>query len=148
MPIVFTKGDIFEIDAEVLVNPVNCVGVMGAGLAKEFKARFPGHYEFYKENCDDGAVSIGQLGGGVYNDKHIVYLPTKLHWKDPSKLEYIEEALKSLKRHIINFKHSSVAIPALGCGLGGLDWKDVKQLIKDTLNDIDFCTIYAIEPKV
>lgn len=148
MPLIFSKEDIFNLDVKVVVNPVNCVGVMGAGLAKEFKARFPNHYEAYKEHCNEGLVKIGGLGGTPEsNGQMVTYLPTKQHWKDPSKLEYIEEALKSLKNYIITHKWPSVAIPALGCGLGGLHWKDVKQLIKTYLNDINFCTVYALEPR-
>ena len=147
MPLIFTKANIFDLDVEVLVNPVNCVGVMGAGLAKEFKNRFPDHYKFYKEMCEEGNVEIGGLGGSHIDGQVIIFLVTKLHWKDPSKLEYIEEALESLKNYIITHKRRSVALPALGCGLGGLAWKDVKELIKEHLENIPNCEIYSLEPR-
>ena len=148
MPIKFVKGDIFQSNAKVLVNPVNCVGVMGAGLAKEFKKRYPGHYSFYKKLCDEGSLKKGSLGGTPESDgKMVTFVTTKLHWKDSSTLEHIEAALKSLQNFIITHKWPSMAVPALGCGLGGLPWKDVKQLIESTLNNLD-CDISVYKPGV
>jgi len=126
----FKNKDIFKSSAECLVNPVNVVGVMGAGLALQFKTRYKLNYITYKEACDEGYIRIGCGLNVKEYDKYIFNFPTKKHWKDPSKLEYIELGLIDLAEHIFQFDINSVAIPALGCGLGGLDWNDVRPLIE------------------
>ena len=128
----YVFGNIFDSDAEALVNPVNCVGVMGAGLALQFKQRFPGNYRYYKRECKEGRIALGQVlvvPISMTNPKYIINLPTKKHWKDKSHLWVIGNGLAALRREINELDIKSVAIPALGCGLGGLGWEVVKDKI-------------------
>lgn len=122
------KGSIFDSDADAIVNAVNCVGVMGAGLAKAFKYKFPHMVEQYEVKCKLGLLRPGQLDIYVIDStpKYIINFPTKDDWKDPSLMEYIYDGISALHYEVFKWKMKSVAIPALGCGLGGLDWKDVK----------------------
>jgi O-acetyl-ADP-ribose deacetylase (regulator of RNase III) len=131
-----TSGNIFEADTQGIVNPVNCVGVMGAGLAKKFKQFYPDMFEAYKEQCTKGELQPGtiftwvvDLWGEPVSAHYIFNFPTKKHWRDPSTISYIRSGLttlvKVMKRHDVH----SVALPALGCGLGGLEWPEVKDLI-------------------
>ena len=139
--ITFTKGDLFESQAEALVNPVNCVGVMGKGLALQFKQRFPENFKLYADFCKADRVRIGVMfvteASNLTESRWIINFPTKLHWRDPSKLEWIESGLKDLRRFLIENKVQSVAIPALGAGLGGIDWKDVRRLIECELAGLE-----------
>lgn len=129
--------DIFRIKADLMVNPVNCVGVMGAGLARKFVDRFPSILQKYKWDCLSGVLDIGKPT--IYN-RHIICFPTKYHWRDPSKLIYINSGLLRL-REFVKFGQS-IAIPALGCGLGGLFEKDVIPMIVRYMMDSDFKTVY------
>jgi len=135
----YRSGNIFETEAKAIVNPVNCVGVMGKGLAKEFKKKFLENFIFYKQECDSGNVHLGRMCS--YFDegslKYIINFPTKNHWKDKSNLSDIEEGLKDLVRFIKEENIHSIAIPALGCGLGGLDWEEVKQKMEDLLGVLE-----------
>ena len=135
MPVFTTvRGDIFDSGAKALVNPVNCVGVMGAGLAKQFKQRYPGVAYQYEIDCRAGQVRTGQVNVyPTYGPRYIINFPTKRHWQNPSKIEYIESGLKSLDGALAERGISSVAIPALGAGLGGLDWTEVEKLIRSEL---------------
>lgn len=132
-------GDIFEIEADILVNPVNCVGVMGKGLALQFKKRFPDMFVKYKENCSDG-FQPGELFCSYTNDKLIVNFPTKNHWKDKSEYHYISDGLEALTK-VLSFVYTLttnpiiIAMPALGCGLGGLEFSKVKELIENEFKD-------------
>jgi len=126
-------GDIFAINVDVLVNPVNTVGVMGKGLAKQFKERYPDMFEDYVRICRKG-FDIGQLH--VYHvsmDKTIINFPTKKHWKDPSSYDYIEAGLKQLTRYLNKNPVETIVIPPLGCGLGGLDFNIVNKMISNIL---------------
>ena len=136
-------GSIFHANVDALVNPVNCVGVMGAGLALAFKQNFPKMFGWYQLKCAEGEVKIGEVMFYHTDGPIIVNFPTKHHWKDPSRIEYIETGLKDLRRAITTSHTSdfhipitSIAIPALGCGLGGLEWNEVKPLIVDSLADL------------
>lgn len=141
----FHQGDIFESDAQALVNPVNCAGVMGAGLALEFKKRYPEMFKWYMMCCTIDAFQIGDVG--VWNlppeaapRKFIINFATKNHWREKSKLEYILQGLHNLKWEIGQHKIESIALPQLGCGLGGLQWKDVRPLLTGfaiTIPDVD-----------
>lgn len=130
------KGNIFNSDCEFLVNPVNCVGVMGKGLALEFKNKYPLNFEIYKKACDNASFNIGNLLIVPVDNKFIVNFPTKKHWRNKSDLEFIKIGLEELKVAIKDFNIKSIAIPKLGCGLGGLDWNEVFDLIKDFHNSI------------
>lgn len=118
--------NIFDSEMEALVNPVNCVGVMGAGLAKQFRERFPENYEIYRSYCNREILKPGFCFAVLENGKWIINFPTKNHWKDKSKIEWVEEGLLFVKN---NFPFS-IAFPKLGCGLGGLNWWEVKPLIE------------------
>lgn len=128
--ITYVTGNIFDSPAEVLVNPVNCVGTMGAGLARQFRERFHENYKRYLIECGHGRL----LPGGVFwfdeAGKEIANFPTKYHWRDFSKLGDIKSGLDDLVAKIAIRGVRSIAIPALGCGLGGLNWSDVKPLIE------------------
>ncbi len=125
--------DLFQSTADALVNPVNCVGVMGKGLAAQFKRRYPANYREYAVACCRGEVRIGSMftttleAGG--RTLHLVNFPTKGHWRDPSDLNFIRLGLADLQRVVDDRGIRSIAIPALGCGLGGLDWPAVRELI-------------------
>ena len=124
------RGDILRSTAQVLVNPVNCAGAMGAGLAKQFRNRYPQLDAQYRADCRKGLVKTGQVRLYRVSETHTVAnLPTKDHWRDPSRLEYIQEGLIALNDALKNHGFTSVAIPGIGAGLGGLDWADVKPLI-------------------
>lgn len=135
----YVKGNIFNSECAVLVNPVNCVGVMGKGLALEFKNRYPAMFQTYKKACDTKELRPGQPMLVYGPDKSIVLFPTKYHWKERSKIIYIKDALEVVSCCYRSFGIKSIAFPKLGCGLGGLDWKEVKPLMEQYLSkpDID-----------
>ncbi|MEX3954712.1 macro domain-containing protein [Trinickia sp. EG282A] len=123
-------GDMFASDAQTLVNTVNCVGVMGKGVAQEFKRRFPAMFDDYKTRCDRQQVRLGEPY--VYRDltgQLIINFPTKDHWRSPSRLKSIEEGLDYLVAHSAEWGVRSIAMPPLGCGNGGLEWSEVGPLI-------------------
>lgn len=147
-----STGDIFESPAEALVNPVNCVGVAGKGLALAFKQRFPVGHEHYKRACEAGSLCIGKvlmylLSLDSKKPLEVIYFPTKDHWKDPSRIEFIVAGLIDLRKLLKVNDIASVAIPALGCGLGGLDWEDARPVIKEALSDLEGLTVYLYGPK-
>lgn len=128
---IIQSGDIFVTNADILVNPVNCVGVMGAGLALQFKNRFPDNYRVYRNWCQSGDATIGKLCFYKTNNNQIIInFPTKDHWRYKSKYEYIEKGLITLQKYVNNIYVKSIAIPPLGCGLGGLEWDKVVKLIE------------------
>lgn len=138
MAVEVVSGDIFTSSAQALVNPVNCVGIMGAGLALVFKRRFPRNYDFYYQECAGGRVKIGKVltyPTGMKSPKFIFNFPTKDHWCNRSKTEYIAEGLVSLSTQVQYLNLETVAMPALGCGLGGLIWEDVLLMIHKALDD-------------
>ena len=150
----YTRGDILADPSDALVNPVNCVGVMGAGLAKQFKRRFPSNFRAYAEICRRGKLNVGEVhvhtmvrspyGTGWPLPPYIINFPTKRHWRDPSRLEDIEAGLTALADAIRQHGIRSVAVPALGSGLGGLAWTDVRPRIEAALCDTDAdVTVYA-----
>lgn len=146
--IIFKKnGNIFNEKSQALVNPVNCVGVMGAGLAKKFKNMFPDNYKHYRESCLNKSLIIGNVFVFKEKDRIIINLPTKNHWKDNSKLDYISNSVDAMSKVIQEKKITSVALPALGCGLGGLEWKNVKEILINKLNKIDNCRFIIFEPR-
>lgn len=132
------QGDIFKSSCEVIVNPINCVGVMGGGLALAFKKKFPEHFETYKKMCQNGEIKVGELYVIDGDENHKVLLfPTKIHWKNPSLMEYVVDGLKYLAENYEKMDIKSVAIPAIGCGLGDLNWEDVKEQITSVLSELD-----------
>ena len=130
-------GDLFESKAQTLVNTVNCVGVMGKGVALEFKKRFPAMFEDYVARCERKQVKLGIPY--LYRDvqgRTIVNFPTKDHWRSPARLSDIEQGLDYFAKHIFEWGVSSVAMPPLGCGNGGLEWAEVGPLIYRKLNQL------------
>jgi len=127
---ILKEGSIFDVPCTILVNPVNCVGVMGGGLALEFKKRYPNMYKIYQEDCKYNNIAIGKCSMFIVdNNLTIINFPTKLHWKNPSKYYYIAFGLRSL--HSMLAEGDIVNIPALGCGLGGLKFEIVKELVEE-----------------
>jgi O-acetyl-ADP-ribose deacetylase (regulator of RNase III)/uncharacterized protein YwgA len=138
-------GDLFESQAQTLVNTVNCVGIMGKGVALEFKKRFPTMFEDYAARCERKQVRLGEPY--LYRDpsgQQIVNFPTKDHWRSPSRLSDIERGLDYFARHIAEWGVTSVAIPPLGCGNGGLEWSEVGPLIYRKLSHLSIVVdVYA-----
>lgn len=141
----FTNGDMFSVNADILINTVNCVGVMGAGVALAFKERYPSMYIEYKELCNKGLIKPGELHVWHNNDKIIVNFPTKRHWRNKSLYKDIESGLVVLNHFLKTKNKGRVALPALGCGHGGLDWNIVSKMIKDHLSEINL-DIMVFEP--
>lgn len=132
----YVTGNIFDSDCQVLVNPVNCKGVMGAGLAKEFALRFPDIVQPYKFDCKAGFFAPGKMRWYYSNGKTILCFPTKDDWFNPSEYTYISDGLISLAACLSSLK-GNIAMPKLGCGLGGLDWDVVKAMIESYLGECD-----------
>lgn len=145
----YKNGDILREDVEAIVNTVNCVGIMGRGLALQFKNKFPQNFKEYQLACTNKEVQLGKMfvhqTGQLINPKYIINFPTKGHWKQNSKIEDISNGLDDLITIIEKYSIKSIAIPPLGSGLGGLDWKMVKKLIEEKLKNIN-CTVILFEP--
>ena len=141
--------DIFESQAEALVNPVNCVGVMGAGLAEEFKQRFPEMYRYYKTECFNRRLGPGKCQPcslpAETGHRFAINFPTKYHWREDSELWMIEDGLRHLRDIVQTRAIKSIAIPMLGCGFGGLKWDIVRPYITEALKDLD-CTVEIYGP--
>jgi O-acetyl-ADP-ribose deacetylase (regulator of RNase III) len=148
--ITFTSGDILRADAEAIVNTVNCVGVMGRGIALQFKKVWPENFTTYAAACKQKKVQPGNMfiteTGQLTNPKYIINFPTKRHWRGASKIEDIECGLDTLVQDIQVKNIKSIAIPPLGSGLGGLDWAEVRQLIEAKLSHLNDVDIVVYEP--
>lgn len=144
------QGNLLEEDAEALVNAVNCVGVMGKGIALQFKQAFPENFQQYKQACDAKEVQPGRMftvpTGKLFNPKFIINFPTKRHWREKSKIEDVQTGLKALVAEVQQLGITSIAIPALGCGNGGLDWLEVKPLIESAFAELPEVKAIAFEP--
>lgn len=132
----YIEGDIFSSPAQVLVNTVNTVGVMGKGIALEYKKRYPEMFNQYKLQCDRHKLVVGKLILWYGIDHWILQFPTKEHWRNPSKLEYIERGLMTFVNKYADYNISSIAFPKLGCGNGELDWNQVKPLMEKYLKNL------------
>lgn len=146
----YVHGDLFQSGAEALVNAVNCVGVMGKGIALSFKTRFPENFAAYKLACyrrqvRPGKMFVFQTNDLFGNPRIIINFPTKRHWREKSELWYINDGLQDLIKVIDKYHIRSLALPPLGCGNGGLDWYDVKPLIERYLGTAS-CDVYVYEP--
>ncbi len=144
------RGDILKSDAEALVNTVNCVGVMGRGVALQFRNEFPNNFDAYKIACTREEVQPGKMFvfdlSTLQNPHYVINFPTKRHWKGHSRIEDIRSGLTSLVAEIKSRDIQSVAIPPLGCGLGGLNWAEVKPLIVSAFRELPDVTVYLYEP--
>jgi O-acetyl-ADP-ribose deacetylase (regulator of RNase III) len=133
-----TDTTVFNVDAQTIVNTVNCVGVMGAGLALEFQLRFPEMEKDYVERCKAKKVEVGRpYLYKEYGDPWILNFPTKNHWKYPSKIEWIEQGLKYFSLNYQRGGITSIAFPKLGCSNGGLEWDVVSPLMEKYLQNLD-----------
>lgn len=136
--ITYKKGDLFSSECQTLVNTVNCVGAMGKGIALEFKKRYPEMYKVYRELCNKKLLKVGSLQLYKKEDKWILNFPTKLDWRDPSKIEYIRLGLEKFVETYKSKEIVSIAFPKLGCNNGGLNWEEeVKPLMEEYLNKLE-----------
>jgi O-acetyl-ADP-ribose deacetylase (regulator of RNase III) len=146
----YTSGDILKCEADALVNTVNCVGVMGRGLALQFKNVYPDNFKAYMAACKREAVRPGRMfvyeTGHLMSPRFIINFPTKRHWRDKSRIEDIESGLADLAKVIRDLELRSVAVPPLGCGLGGLDWNDVRSHIERALGNLADVQVLVFEP--
>lgn len=146
----YITGNIFESEADALVNTVNTVGVMGKGLALQFKKTFPSNYKAYYKACKNKEIVIGKLftfkdSNLLTGDKLIINFPTKESWKKPSEYAFIEKGLADLIKIVQEEKIKSIAIPPLGAGNGGLEWVKVKKIIEQKLNHLNI-DVFVYEP--
>jgi len=146
----YKQGDILSEDVEAIVNTVNCVGVMGRGLALQYKNKFPDNFKIYSKACKSKEVQPGSMfvtqTHQLINPKYIINFPTKRHWKGKSKIEDIDDGLIDLIKVIEQYNIKSIAIPPLGSGLGGLDWSIVKNKIENTFSNIKDINIIVYQP--
>ena len=144
------RGNLLVADAEALVNTVNCVGFMGKGIALQFKKAFPENFNAYHRACNAKKVIPGRMfvfeTGTWTNPKYIINFPTKRHWRGKSKLQDIETGLGSLIEEVCNSGIASIAIPPLGCGLGGLRWNTVRLLIENSFSTLPDVRVLLFEP--
>ena len=139
--ITYLYGDLFQSPAKVLVNTVNTVGVMGKGIALKFKRIYPEMFEVYRNHCERGDLEIGQLFLYKTPNKWVLNFPTKKHWRNPSRVEYIEAGLRKLRARCSEMGVTSIAFPALGCGNGELDFESqVKPLMERYLGGLSVPT--------
>jgi O-acetyl-ADP-ribose deacetylase (regulator of RNase III) len=146
----YVQGNLLDAKAEALVNAVNTVGVMGKGIALMFKERFVENFRRYAAACKTNQVQIGKVFVTTVDEpdgpRWIVNFPTKQHWRDPSRLEWLTTGLQDLRRFIIEERVRSIAIPALGAGLGGLQWEVVRAEIERALHDLSDVDVMVFEP--
>jgi len=145
-------GDLLADDVEALVNTVNTVGVMGKGIALQFKRAFPENFKAYQAACKRGEIRLGQVqvvstGRLTENPRYIINFPTKNHWRSKSKLSDIRDGLIDLVDRIQDLGIRSVAVPPLGCGNGGLRWSDVRPLIIDVLSELSDVEVHLFAPE-
>ena len=146
----FLQGNLLDAPAEALVNTVNTVGVMGKGVALMFKEAFPENFRAYEEACKRKEIKVGRMfvteNVALQGPRWLVNFPSKKHWRQPSKMEWIVEGLSDLRHVIEQKKINSIALPPLGCGNGGLDWSDVRPEIERALGDLKDVDVLVFEP--
>ena len=146
-----TSGNLLDADTQALVNPVNCVGVMGKGLALQFKQAFPANYAAYRAACGRGEVQPGRMfvteTAAQTGPQFLINFPTKRDWRSASRLDDIETGLTALVAEVQARDLRSLALPALGCGLGGLDWEAVRPLIVDAFAVLPDVSVLVYVPQ-
>jgi len=146
----FRQGNVLDAEAEALVNTVHCVGVMGRGVALQFKRAFPANFKAYEASCSRGEVQPGRMfvfdTDRLVNPRYIINFPTKRHWRGKSRLSDIEVGLQALVGEVRKRGIRSIAFPPLGSGLGGLDWGEVRLLIEQALSDLTDVEVFVYEP--
>ncbi|MGW0212800.1 type II toxin-antitoxin system antitoxin DNA ADP-ribosyl glycohydrolase DarG [Micromonospora chokoriensis] len=149
--IIISHGNLLTAEADALVNTVNTVGVMGKGIALQFKRAYPANYAAYRSACSENQVSLGRVfvfdSARLGPRRYVINFPTKGHWRANSKLSDIEAGLIDLVRVIRERKITSVAMPALGCGNGGLSWDDVRPLIEDAFAETPDVRVLLFPPE-
>jgi O-acetyl-ADP-ribose deacetylase (regulator of RNase III) len=145
------RGDLLKQNAEALVNAVNCVGVMGRGIALQFRKAFPENFKIYEAACKRGEVKPGEMlvfdTHQVTNPRYIINFPTKCHWRDQSRITDIESGLEALAKEVHDRGILSIAVPALGCGLGGLKWSEVRPRIEKAFAKVPDVQVWLFEPE-
>jgi O-acetyl-ADP-ribose deacetylase (regulator of RNase III) len=132
----YLDSDLFASPAQTLVNPVNTEGVMGAGLAKAFRSRYPMMFREYQQLCRTGRLSVGTLMLWRGPDRWVLNFPTKTSWRQPSTIAFLAAGLTRFRREYAMLGIRSVAFPALGCGCGSLGWEEVRTLLEEYLGDL------------
>jgi O-acetyl-ADP-ribose deacetylase (regulator of RNase III) len=144
------KGNLLEADVEALVNTVNCVGFMGKGIALQFKQAFPENFTAYQAACRGGEVVPGRMfvfdNSRLINPLYIINFPTKRHWRGKSRMTDIQSGLKALTEEVRRLGVRSIAVPPLGCGLGGLDWREVRPMIEGAFAALPDVRVLLFEP--
>ena len=147
----YLKGDLVTAEREALVNTVNCVGVMGRGVALAFKRRFPANFKAYKTACEWGEVELGRMfvfeTHQLALPHYIINFPTKRHWRGRSRMEDIDSGLEALVAEIRRLDVRSIAVPPLGAGLSGLPWNEVRGRIERTLEALSDIRVVVFEPR-
>jgi O-acetyl-ADP-ribose deacetylase (regulator of RNase III) len=145
-----TQGNILKAEAEALVNTVNCVGFMGKGIALQFKKAYPDNFEDYRKACAAGEVQPGRMHifelRSMLNPKFVINFPTKRDWRANSRYEDIEAGLEALVADVRRLGITSIAVPPLGCGLGGLDWNRVRPMIETAFAPLPSVRVLLYEP--
>lgn len=146
-----SHGDLLRADAEALVNTVNTVGVMGKGIALQFKKAYPAMFDAYRKAANAGGLSLGKVQvwetGQMTHPRYIINFPTKGHWKASSRLSDIQAGLEDLARVVRDLGITSIAVPPLGCGNGGLDWRDVEPVIRSAFADLPAVDVLLYAPE-
>ena len=146
-----THGDLLKHDAEALVNAVNCVGVMGRGIALQFRQAFPDNFKVYETACRRGEVRPGFMlvfeTRRRTNPRYIINFPTKRHWRGKSRMTDIESGLVALVGEIKDRGILTIAVPALGCGLGGLEWSEVRPRVEHAFVMVPDVHVWLFEPE-
>ena len=151
MTIRIVQGDLLkQHDVDAIVNTVNCVGVMGKGIALQFKNKWPDNFEAYSRACKAGEVRTGHMmvfdAGAFAQPHYIINFPTKQHWRDQSRIEFIAAGLVDLIAQVRRLAIRSIAVPPLGCGYGGLDWVVVRPLIESAFAQVPNVDVHLFEP--
>ncbi|HEV8720572.1 MAG TPA: macro domain-containing protein [Candidatus Binatia bacterium] len=146
-----TQGDLLKQDADALVNAVNCVGVMGRGIALQFRRAFPENFKIYESACKRAELRPGSMlvfeTSRLKNPRYVINFPTKRHWRDKSRLTDIESGLEALVVEVKRLKIRTIALPALGCGLGGLEWPEVRPRIEKAFSGVPEVHVWLFEPE-
>jgi len=144
------SGNLLDADAQALVNTVNCVGVMGKGIALQFKQAFPENFTEYERACRHSEVQFGRMfihaTGRITNPRYIINFPTKGHWKERSRIQNVQAGLRDLVAQVRSLNITSIAVPPLGCGNGGLDWADVAPLIEAAFSALPEVRVLVFRP--
>jgi O-acetyl-ADP-ribose deacetylase (regulator of RNase III) len=141
----FVDGNLFDYKFDIIVNTVNCYGIMGKGIALEFKKRYPKMFREYRKVCLRKELCPGDIWIWKHNDEWIINFATKDHWRNPSKYSYIEHGLNELSAYLHKNPNKTIGIPPLGCGNGGLDWNRVKYTIIEKLKNVE-CNATLFNP--